>query len=173
MSQNSPTDEVSGQKQWDGFLQHSPVLVTSSDRRRRFVSEKPTIGGRHLVDENIRTTASAECKNGSMLQDQYLKDYLHGLEALSGAHPTEAKVIASHGVVVALDDDEAFEVLLRLVGPQAPVFADELWQLISTFLDSRRAEELFGGTEGSGRTHLNAARRPRYIPPTTRPVIPR
>ena len=108
-----------------------------------------------------------------MLPNRYLEDFLHGLKALSEGYPDYAKEIASHGVVVALDDDEAFEVLLRLVGPYAPEFADELWQLISTFLDSRRAEELFGGTEGSGRTHLNAARRPRYIPPPTRPVIPR
>lgn len=108
-----------------------------------------------------------------MRPDRYLEDFLHGLETLSEAYPQVAEVIASHGVVAALDDDEAFVVLLRLVGPQAPAYADELWQLISTFLDSRRAEELFGGTEGSGRTHLNAVRRPRYIPPSTRPVIPR
>lgn len=107
-----------------------------------------------------------------MLPDTYLKDFLHGLEALSGLYPEQAKVIASHGVVAALDDDEAFEVLLRLVGPEAPTFADELWQLISAFLNSRRAEELFGGPEGIGRTHLNAVRRPRYIPSIVRPVIP-
>ncbi|OXM18325.1 hypothetical protein CBI33_26755 [Rhodococcus erythropolis] len=107
-----------------------------------------------------------------MLPDRYLKDFLHGLQELSGVYPKEAKVIASHGVVAALDDDEAFVVLLRLVGPEAPVYADELWQLISTFLNRRRAEELFGGSDGSGRIHLNAVRRPRYIPPATRPVIP-
>ncbi len=107
-----------------------------------------------------------------MLPDTYLKDFLYGLEALSSLYPDQGKVIASHGVVAALDDDEAFEVLLRLVGPDAPTFADELWELISRFLNSRRAEELFGGPEGIGRTHLNTVRRPRYIPPSTRPVIP-
>lgn len=108
-----------------------------------------------------------------MRPDRYLEDFLNGLETLSGAYPEAAELIASHGVVAALDDDEAFVVLLRLVGPEAPVYADELWQLISTFLNSRRAEELFGGSEGIGHTHLNAVRRPRYIPPSTRPVIPR
>ena len=62
-----------------------------------------------------------------MLPDTYLKDFLYGLEALSSLYPDQGKVIASHGVVAALDDDEAFEVLLRLVGPDAPTFADELW----------------------------------------------
>lgn len=108
-----------------------------------------------------------------MLPDRYLEDFLRGLETLSGVYPDEAKAIASHGDVAALDDDEAFVVLLRLVGPQAPAFADELWQLISTFLDRRRANELFGDSESAGQTHLNAVRRPRYIPPSTRPVIPR
>ncbi len=126
---------------------------------------------------NLRSEATGRVttwwKNDGMLPNRYLEDFLHGLEALSGVYPEDAKVIASHGVVAARDDDEAFEVLLRLVGPEAPAYADELWQLISTFLDSRRAEELFGGTEGGGRTHLNAVRRPRYIPPTIRPVIPR
>lgn len=103
--------------------------------------------------------------------DRYLKDFLRELNALSGRYPAEATVIASHGVVAALDDDEAFEVLLRLVGPQAPAFADESWQLISAFLSSRRAEELFGGPEGAGQTHVDAVRRPRYLPPSTRPVI--
>ena len=111
--------------------------------------------------------------NEDMLPDRYLEDFLRGLESLSGVYPDEARAIASHGVVVALDDDEAFVVLLQLVGPEAPVFADELWQLISAFLNSRRADELFGGPEGIGRTHLNAVRRPRYIPPSTRPVIRR
>lgn len=107
-----------------------------------------------------------------MLPDTFVADYLHGLQALSGDYPDESDAIASHGVVVALDDDDVFGILLRLVGPAAPVFADELWQLISIFLNVRRAEELFGGPEGVGRTHLNTVRRPRYIPPATRPVIP-
>lgn len=117
--------------------------------------------------------AVVECKNEGMPQDRYLEDYLHGLEALSELFPDGSEVIVSHGVVVGLDDDEAFEVLLHLVGPAAPRFADELWQLISVFLHSRRAQELSGGTDGNGLTHLATARRPRYIPPTTRPVIPR
>ncbi|MBT2271637.1 hypothetical protein [Rhodococcus qingshengii] len=83
-----------------------------------------------------------------MLPDRYLEDFLHGLEALRGLYPEGAKVLASYGVVAARDDDEAFVVLLRWVGLEAPVYAEELWQLISTFLNSRRAEELFGGTEG-------------------------
>lgn len=107
-----------------------------------------------------------------MLPDRYVADYLQGLKALSGVNPDESEAIASHGVVAGLDDDDVFVILLRLVGPAAPAFADELWQLISTFLNIRRAEELFGGPEGVGRTHLNTVRRPRYIPPATRPVIP-
>lgn len=133
-----------------------------------------------LAVKRIRTATSIEVgqmpgewKNEVMLPDRYLKDFLHGLEELSGVYREEAKVIASHGVVAALDDDEAFVVLLRMVGPEAPVYADELWQLISTFLNRRRAEELFGGSESSGWTHLNAVSSPRYIPPVTRPVIPR
>lgn len=112
-------------------------------------------------------------KDERMLSERFVADYLQGLEALSGVYPDESDVITSHGVVVALDDDDAFVILLRLVGPAAPPFADELWQLISTFLNNRRAEELFGGPEDVGRTHLNTVRRPRYIPPATRPVIPR
>lgn len=108
-----------------------------------------------------------------MLSDTFVADYLQGLKALSGVYPDESAAITSHGLVVALDDDDAFVVLLRLVGPAAPAFADELWQLISTFLNNRRAEELFGGPDGLGRAHLNTVRRPRYIPPATRPVIPR
>lgn len=107
-----------------------------------------------------------------MLSDRYVADYLRGLKALSGVYLDKSEAIASHGVVVALDDDDVFVILLRLVGPAAPAFADELWQLISTFLNNRRAEELFGGPEGVGQTHLNTVRRPRYIPPATRPVIP-
>lgn len=108
-----------------------------------------------------------------MLRDRYVEDFLRRLKALSEVYPEEAKVIVSHGVVIACDDDAAFEVLLRLVGPEAPAFADELWALISAFLNSRRAEELFGGAEGAGRTHINAGGRPRYNPPNNRPVIPR
>lgn len=108
-----------------------------------------------------------------MPSNRYRKDYLHGLELLGEAYPDAADAIAAHGAVVALDDDDAFVFLLRLVGPEAPSFADELWQLISNFLNSRRAEELFGGPDGVGLTHLNTVRRPRYIPPGTRPVIPR
>lgn len=115
--------------------------------------------------------AYAQWKNEGMPANQYLEDYLHGLEFLGGAYPRDAEAIAAHGVVVALDDDDAFEFLLRLVGPAAPPFANELWKLISEFLNSRRAEELFGGSEDAGMTHINAVRRPRYIPPTTRPVI--
>ncbi|MBP1054338.1 hypothetical protein J6397_29760 [Rhodococcus qingshengii] len=63
-----------------------------------------------------------------MRLDRYLEDFLNGLETLGEAYPEAAEVIASHGVVAALDDDEAFVVLLRLVGPEAPVYADELWQ---------------------------------------------
>ncbi|MGE2847717.1 hypothetical protein ACQGFI_32650 [Rhodococcus sp. 2.95] len=85
-----------------------------------------------------------------MQANQYLEDYLHGLEVLGGAYPRDAEAIAAHGVVVALDDDDAFVFLLRLVGPEAPPFADELWKLISEFLNSRRAEELFGGSNGAG-----------------------
>lgn len=140
----------------------------------RFVSEKRSIAGRAREVASTwdhRRTVTTDGRMMVMLPDRYLKDFLHELEALSGRYPADAKVISSHGVVAALDDDEAFEVLLRLVGPQAPAFADELWQLISSFLNSRRAEELFGGPGGTGWTHLNAVRRPRYIPPSTRPVI--
>lgn len=108
-----------------------------------------------------------------MLPNRYLEDYLHGLESLGRMYPQDADAIAAHGVVAALDDDDAFVFLLRLVGPAAPSFADELWQLISSFLDSRRAEELFGDPDSVGLPHLDTVRRPRYIPPTTRPVIPR
>ncbi len=75
--------------------------------------------------------------------------------------------------MAALDDDDAFVFLLRLVGPEAPAFADELWQLISGFLNSRRVEELFGGSEDAGLADPDTVRRPRYLPPPTRPRIPR
>lgn len=120
---------------------------------------------------DLRVGVAGECKNEGMLQDRYLEVYLHGLESLSREYSHEANAIASHSVVVGLDDDEAFVVLLRLIGPAAPTFADELWQLISVFLRSRRAEELVGGPDGVGWMHLNTVRRPRYIPPTSRPVI--
>lgn len=108
-----------------------------------------------------------------MRPNRYLDDYLHGLEFLGGAYPDDAKAIAEHGIVAALDDDDAFVFLLRLVGPDAPAFADELWQLISDFLNSRRVEELFGGSEDAGLADLNIVRSPRYLPPLTRPRIPR
>ncbi|MBT2272196.1 hypothetical protein [Rhodococcus qingshengii] len=86
-----------------------------------------------------------------MIARRYLEDYLDGLEFLSGVHPQDSDLIAAHGAVVALDDDDVFVFLLRLVGPDAPAFADDLWLLISGFLHSRRVEELFGGSEGAGR----------------------
>ncbi|MFF2059962.1 hypothetical protein [Rhodococcus qingshengii] len=106
-----------------------------------------------------------------MRPNRYLDDYLHGLEFLGGVYPDDAASIAEHGVVAALDDDDAFVFLLRLVGPEAPVFADELWKLISGFLNSRRAEELFGAEAGAGLAYLDDARRSGYRPPVTRPVI--
>lgn len=45
--------------------------------------------------------------------------YLHGLEFLGGVYPDDSRVIAEHGIVAALDDDDAFVLLLRLVGPDA------------------------------------------------------
>ena len=108
-----------------------------------------------------------------MRPNRYLDDYLHGLEFLGGVYPDDAGAIAEHGIVAALDDDDAFVFLLRLVGPDAPAFADELWQLISGFLNSRRIEELFGRSEDAGLADLNTARGPRYLPPPTRPRIPR
>ncbi|KIM14416.1 hypothetical protein QV65_32160 [Rhodococcus erythropolis] len=39
--------------------------------------------------------------------------------------PEVSKAIAAHGAVLALDDD-AFVFLLRLFGPAAPAFADQL-----------------------------------------------
>ncbi len=87
-----------------------------------------------------------------MIARRYLEDYLDGLEYLRGVHPQDSDAIAAHGAVVALDDDDAFVVLLRLVGPDAPAFADDLWLLISDFLDSRRAKELFGGSEADWRS---------------------
>lgn len=108
-----------------------------------------------------------------MPSNLYLEQYLHGLELLGAAYPGDSDAIAAHGVVAALDDDDAFVFLIRLVGPATPPFADELWQLISAFLNSRRAEELFGGPDSVGSTHRNTVRTPRYIPPATRPVIPR
>ena len=86
-------------------------------------------------------------KDEGMRPNRYLDDYLHGLEFLGGVYPDDARAIAEHGIVAALDDDDAFVFLLRLVGPDAPAYADELWQLISGFLNSRRVEELFGGAE--------------------------
>lgn len=71
------------------------------------------------------------------------------------------------------DDDDAFVFLLRLVGPDAPAFAEELWQLISGFLNSRRVEELFGGSEDAGLVDPDTVRSPRYLPPPARPRIPR
>ncbi|WP_209448839.1 hypothetical protein [Rhodococcus qingshengii] len=100
-----------------------------------------------------------------MLARSYVEDYLPGLAVLRGVYPEDSDAIAAHAVVVALDDDDVFVFLLRLVGPAAPVFADELWLLISIFLNSRRAEELFGGSAGTGWEHLNAVKLPRYIPP--------
>ncbi|MES9518598.1 hypothetical protein ACH49M_28380 [Rhodococcus qingshengii] len=108
-----------------------------------------------------------------MRPNRYLDDYLHGLEFLGGVYPDDARAIAEHGIVAALDDDDAFVFLLRLVGPGAPAFADELWQLISGFLSSRRAEELFGGSEDAGLADLDTVRGPRYVPPPARPRIPR
>ncbi|RQO52776.1 hypothetical protein DBV08_00305 [Rhodococcus sp. KBW08] len=110
-----------------------------------------------------------------MRPNRYLDDYLHGLEFLGGVYPDDAGAIAEHGIVAALDDDDddAFVFLLRLVGPDAPAFADELWQLISGFLNSRRVEELFGGSEDAGMADINTGTRPRYLPPPTRPRIPR
>lgn len=100
-----------------------------------------------------------------MRPNRYLDDYLHGLEFLGGVYPDDARAIAEHGIVAALDDDDAFVFLLRLVGPDAPVFADELWQLISGFLNNRRVEELFGSSEcrvgGSQHRERSA------IPPTS------
>ncbi|MDN5544191.1 MAG: hypothetical protein L0H03_02835 [Rhodococcus sp. (in: high G+C Gram-positive bacteria)] len=105
-----------------------------------------------------------------MRPNRYLDDYLHGLEFLSGVYPDDAGAIAEHGIVAALDDDDAFVFLLRLVGPEAPAFADELWQLISGFLNSRRVEELFGSSENAG-WRISTQRGPRYRPPPTRPRI--
>lgn len=80
-------------------------------------------------------------------------------------YPDDSRVIAERGIVAALDDDDAFVFLLRLVGPDAPAFADELWQLISGFLNSRRVEELFGSSENAGLADLNTERS--EIPPTS------
>ena len=108
-----------------------------------------------------------------MRPNRYLDDYLHGLEFLGGVYPDDAGAIAEHGIVAALDDDDAFVFLLRLVGPDAPAFADELWQLISGFLNNRRVEELFGSSENAELADPNTERGPRYRPPPTRPRIPR
>ena len=108
-----------------------------------------------------------------MRPNRYLDDYLHGLEFLGGVYPDDARAIAEHGIVAALDDDDAFVFLLRLVGPDAPAFADELWQLISGFLNNRRVEELFGSSENAELADPNTERGPRYRPPPTRPRIPR
>lgn len=45
MLQNSPTGDVSRQKQWDGFLQHSPGWSLCLIVVVRFVSEKRSIDG--------------------------------------------------------------------------------------------------------------------------------
>lgn len=41
-------------------------------------------------------------------------------------------------------DDVVFGLLIGLVGPSAPVCADELWECVSGFLRDLRRVELFG-----------------------------
>lgn len=80
-------------------------------------------------------------------------------------------LVGSYEAIVGGGDDVVFGLLIRLVGPSAPVCADALWECVSGFLRDLRQVELFsepiqwrGGPARGGRYS-------RYTQPPVRPNI--
>lgn len=95
--------------------------------------------------------------------------FLRELRQLRGRFPEDAVLIGSYEAVVDGDDDVVFGLLIGLVGPSAPVCADELWECVSGFLRDLRRVELFG--EPIQLRSPARGRYSRYTPPSVRPVI--
>lgn len=95
--------------------------------------------------------------------------FLRELGQLRAQFPADEGLIGSCVAVVDGDDDVVFGLLIGLVGPAAPVCADELWQCVSGFLRDRRRVELF--SEPIQLRSLARGRCSRYTPPSVRPVI--
>ncbi|MDV8009211.1 hypothetical protein [Rhodococcus sp. IEGM 1318] len=94
---------------------------------------------------------------------------LRELRQLRGRFPDDAVLIGSYESLVDGDDDVVFGLLIGLVGPAAPVCADELWECVSGFLRYRRRVEL--SSEPIQLRSLARERYSRYTPPSIRPVI--
>ncbi|MBW0292730.1 hypothetical protein ATN37_04385 [Rhodococcus sp. MH15] len=94
--------------------------------------------------------------------------FLGELGQLCGRFPDDAVLIGSYEAVVG-GDDVVFGLLIELVGPLAPLCADELWECVSGFLRDLRRVELFG--EPIQLRSPARGRCSRYTPPSIRPVI--
>ncbi|MET3953344.1 hypothetical protein ABIE52_000210 [Rhodococcus sp. OAS809] len=95
--------------------------------------------------------------------------FLRELRQLRGRFPEDRVLIGSYAAVVGGGDDVVFGLLIGLVGPSAPVCADELWECVSGFLRDLRRVELFG--EPIQLRSPARGRCSRYTPPSIRPVI--
>ncbi len=73
--------------------------------------------------------------------------FLTELGQLRGRFPCDAVLIGSYEAVVDGGDDVVFGLLIELVGPAAPVCADELWECVSGFLRDRRRDGVVQRTD--------------------------
>lgn len=141
-----------------------PAADTAPRSSRGWDGAKRTNGRKRHIAMDVNGLLLAVVVTATSIQD---RDAAHRLlAALRVAFSTIGLGWADGGYP---DDDVVFGSLIGLVGPLAPVCADELWECVSGFLRDLRRVELF--SEPIQLRSPARGRCSRYTLPSIRPVI--